>query len=123
MGFLKKLGQILVRATEIAVGIGPIASQYFPAQAGVITTVVNDLTAVGQAVVQAEVFGQALGLPGPDKLKAAIPAALQIFRQSQIVHGRKVKDEAKFTAAVAQITGGVADLLSSLDDDIKTEDH
>ena len=121
MNFLARLGAILLKTTEIAVGVGPLINQAFPGQSSAVSTVTNDLSAIGQIVVQAEAFGQSLRLSGPDKLKAAIASASQIFLQSQLLHGRKVKDVTKYNAAVATITGGVADLLSSLDDSIDTK--
>jgi len=122
MDFLKRLGSILLKGTQIALGVGPLVSSAFPSTSGAVVTVTNDLSAIGQVVVNAEAFGQALSLPGDQKLKAAIPAAAQVFLSSQMLHGRKVQDVARFNAAVATITGGVADMLKSLDDNIKTQD-
>lgn len=121
MGFLKALGIAVLKITQIVTGFAPQVQQLVPGTAGIIQTVEDDLTAIAKIVQQAEVFGAALSLPGADKLKGAIPAASQILLQSELLAGRKIKDEAKYAAAVATITGGIADLLSSLDDKVETD--
>ena len=78
MNFLARLGAILLKTTEIAVGVGPLINQAFPGQSSAVSTVTNDLSAIGQIVVQAEAFGQSLRLSGPDKLKAAIASASSV---------------------------------------------
>ncbi len=122
IGFLKSFGAAVLKITQIVSGIAPTVQQYVPSSAGVIQTVEDDLTAIAKVVQQTEVFGAALGLNGQDKLKAAIPAASQILLQSELLSGRKIKDEAKYATAIAQITSGVADVLSSLEDNISTHD-
>lgn len=116
MDFLKKFGLAVLKITQIVTGIAPMVGQYVPGAAGVIQTVEDDLTAIGKVIQQTEIFGAALAIPGPDKLKAAIPAVSQILLQSEILAGRKIADEARYAAAVSKITDGMADLVSSLED-------
>lgn len=112
--FLKKLGVALAEGLSIAVGIGPLIAPYLGAKGGAVESqVINDLTAVGQVVVQVEAILQGSG-NGPAKLKAAVPLVASIIRTSELISGHQIEDEAAFTAACAVITGGVADLLNSL---------
>lgn len=54
---------------------------------------------------------------GAAKLEAAIPLVSGIIKSSELVSGKKIADEAKFTLAVQEITQGVVDLLSSIHED------
>jgi hypothetical protein len=45
-----------------------------------------------------------------------VPLISQIVQQSQIMTGKKIKNEAQFIAACQTIGGGVADLLNSIED-------
>ena len=115
MGFLKKLGQILAIGIELVTGIGPILSAQAPSSSGTVATVTNDLNLIAGIIAQAEAMGASLGLPGPDKLKAAAPMVAQIILSSSLLAGKKIQDTAKFQAGVNSIAGGMADVLSSLD--------
>jgi hypothetical protein len=117
MTFLKKLGLGLAQGIALATGIWPLVSKFFGASTAatqVATTVVNDLTAIGQVVVQAEAMFQGSGT-GPSKLAAAAPLVENVIKTSELVAGHKISNEAAFTAACTAITSAVADLLNSLD--------
>ena len=122
MTFLAKLGAILVKGAEILIGFGPTAQMLSPQNAPTITRVTSDLQQFEQAVITAEAVGQALGIPGVEKFKAAAPLISQLVLQSAFMAGKKIKDPAKFNAACAAIGGSVADLLNAVEADIKTED-
>lgn len=117
MTFLKKLGSVLAQGIALATGMWPLVSRFFgsnTAAANTATTVVNDLTQVGQIVVQAEAMFQGAGT-GPSKLAAAAPLVANVIKTSELVSGHKISDEAGFTKACQEITSAVADLLNSLD--------
>jgi hypothetical protein len=116
MKFLTKLGQILVKATAIITGLGPL----FPDHTSAIGKVRDTLSAVASIVVNVEAFGQVLGTTGQDKLRAATPMVTQILLQSDLLIGKKIDDPVLFSAGVEKITSGVADVLNSLDDKIDT---
>ncbi len=123
MTFLKKLGLVLAKATQVITGIDPLLP--FLANGDRIDAVQNrvldTLTQVAGVVVSIEAVGVALKLDGPQKLTAAAPLVSQLIRQSSLVTGKKIADPLKFDAAVAEITSGVVALLNSLhEDDVKT---
>ncbi len=118
MKFLSKLGQILLKGTQIVTGLQPL----FPQQATTIGKIEDTITKAAELVTQAEVFGQALGISGPDKLKALTPSLTQLLLQSNLLAGHKIKDPVLFAKGVASVGSGLADILNSLDDDISTED-
>lgn len=121
MGWLKKVGIILGKTAEFIAFGGPIISQLIPGTKDDQIIAISQ-SVVGKAinvVVQAEAFGAALGLAGAEKLKAAIGPMSEIFLE--FFKGRKVKNVDRWRAGIAQITSGLADCLSSLDDgDIET---
>ena len=116
MGFLKKLGSILLKATEIITGFAPLLNQV--ALGGAIS---HDLEQIAGIVVQAEVMGQVLGQPGVQKLMAAAPVVAQVILRSSLLAGRQIADPALFQRGCSEIAGGMADILSSLKGDIGTE--
>jgi len=117
--FLKKLGQILLKGTQIAVGIMPVVQQSFPTSQPV-QQVTDTLTAVAGVIAQVEVIGQALGQPGSQKLIAAAPLVAQVVLQSAFMAKHEIADPAKFNAACTTIAGGVADLMNSLKENVET---
>lgn len=117
MTFLKKLGTVLAEGIAVATGIWPLVSRFFgssTAASQTASTVVNDLSAVGQIVVQAETMFQGAGT-GSQKLKAATPLVANVIKTSELVSGHKIANETAFTQACQEITSAVADLLNSLD--------
>ena len=122
MSFLKKLGQILAKATQIAIGIGPLTQTLYPQGAAVVKEIQSDLAVLAQLVVNAEAMGQALNIPGPDKARAIAPLIAQSILQSQIMLHRKIKDPTLFLKGCTGLGGDLADILNSLDDDIQTQD-
>ncbi len=120
MTFLKKLGQILLNVTGIAVGIGPIIQPFLGSgkAAQVVSTGTNDLTAIAQAVLQIEVaLGNVPGSTGAQKLQAVLPLVGNIVKTSELVSGKKIADEAKFTLAIQELSQGAVDLLQSIHPD------
>lgn len=122
MGFLANFGRILLKFTAIAAGVAPLVSAAVPQASGAITLALSELQQIASIVQQAEVFGQALALPGAQKLTGAAPSVAQLILQSAILVGRKIKDPARFQRGVTAITSGMADVLSSLDEKVQTDD-
>lgn len=118
MTFLKKLGVILARVFEIVSGVGPIIEPLLgsSAAARTATTAVNDLTAIGQVVVQVETAIQTPG-SGPVKLAAAIPLVANIVKTSELVAGHQIANESLFIQGCTELAQGVVDILNSLSGD------
>lgn len=122
MTFLKKLGIVVGNIVGVAAGLGPIASAMFPSKAGEITKTVDSINQWAAIIGQVEVIGQAIGLKGPDKLKAAIPSIGQAIAMTDLVVTHKIKNQALYQQAVSELTQGTVDLLNSLDDgNVKSE--
>lgn len=122
MTFLKKLGIILAKATEIITGVGPLIRTVAPQYATQEQFLESELVQIGQIIVTVEALGQALGTAGPDKLKAAAPLVAQIILKSSIVGQHQIANPQLFQSGAQKIADGMADVLNSLKDDkIKTE--
>ena len=66
-------------------------------------------------IVQVEVIGQAIGLQGPDKLKAAVPGITQLILQADSFKGRKIDNPELFKEGCTEITEGLVTVLNSLE--------
>jgi hypothetical protein len=117
MTFLKKLGSIILQVGKIAVGYGPVISSLLPKYAGEVQVAEDKLSELGAAVVTVEAVGQALGLSGPDKLKAAIPLVGQAISQSALVAGKKIANQTLYDQAMQGFAQATVDLLNSLHED------
>lgn len=124
MSWLKKVGMILLRTTEIVTGLGPVVSALIPGKKddAIIQVVSQDLAQIASIIAQVEVIGQALGLPGDKKLIAASAPVAQIILQSSVMVHHKIADPVLFQKGCASIASGMADVLNSLKDDVDTED-
>ncbi len=122
MGFLKRLGSIALKVTSLAVGFEPMVRGMIPSDNGETELVFDRLEQVRDIIIQVEVFGQALDLPGASKLEAAAPAVANLILQSTIMAGRKIDNPDLFKAGAKQMAAGMADILNSLKDDIDTEE-
>lgn len=114
MTFLAKLGSFLAKGIAILTGLGPLIEPYIGAKASTtVSTVTNDLTAVGQVVVQAEALIQGTGT-GPQKLAAAAPLVANIVKTSELVSGHQIQNETLFIQGCTDLTNAVAEILNSL---------
>lgn len=122
MAWLKKVGQIVLKVTEIVVGFGPVVSSLIPGDRDdkIIQVVSVDLVQISQIIQQVEVFGQALGIAGPDKLKAAAPAVAQIILASSMMAKHEIADPVLFRQGCTKVADGMADILNSLKDKVET---
>lgn len=120
MSWLKTVGQIALAGAKIA-GFAPLVMPFIPEDRrttvdAIVARTTDTLSSISGVIAQAEIMGQALALPGADKLKGATPAVAQLVLQSSILAGKKIADPAKFQAGCQQIAAGVADVLNSLHD-------
>jgi hypothetical protein len=115
--FLSKLGKYLAEGVAIATGVMPLVTPLFGSKAPGVTssvgTAVNDLTAIGGVVVQAEALLQGQGT-GPQKLAAAAPLVANIVKTSELVSGHQITNETLFIQGCTDLTNAVAEILNSL---------
>ena len=117
MTLLSRIGSVLLTATKIVTGLAP----FIPAsQQGTYQVISQDLEQISSIIIQAELFGQALGLKGVDKLTAASPAVAQIILRSSILANHKIANEQLFQAGCKKIADGMADVMNSLDSSVDT---
>jgi len=114
MTFLSKLGSALAQGLAIATGIWPLVQGFFGQKQAQATVVVNDLTSIGQIILQAEAFFQGPGT-GAQKLQKATPLVANIVKTSEMVGGHKIQNESLFIQGCGKIASGTADVLNSLD--------
>lgn len=110
---LSKIGHIIKQIVSGAGEVLPIAKVLFPKQAGVIDKIDDGLQHAAVIVANTEAIGDALKLPGADKLTAATPPMVQLLLD-RIVLGRKIDDPALFNAGATAIASGMAQVLNSL---------
>lgn len=122
MKFLTKLGQILVKATEIVTGFGPIVKQFVPVAGNVLQEATTDFELVSSIIANVEAIGQVAGLKGPDKLKAATPLVAQAILSSSMLAKHQIANADLFNQGAQKVADGFADVLNSLKDDIETTD-
>jgi hypothetical protein len=112
--FLAKLGKFIAEGVALLSGLGPLISPLLGAKGqAVVSTTTNDLTAVGQVVVQAEALIQGAGT-GPQKLAAAAPLVASIIKTSELVSGHQIANEQLFIQGCTDLTNAVAEILNSL---------
>jgi len=119
--FLKKAGQIILQGAEIFTGFAPILTTSYPKSAGAVTTISKDLTEIANVVTDVEAFGQALGLPGPQKLQAAVGPVSQAILDSTLLAGKSIAQPDLFKQGAQKIADGMADVLNSLHPDAATQ--
>ena len=119
MGWLKRAASIVLKVSDAVLGFGPLITALTPTKRDdqILAQIAPGLTQIAGIIGQVEIFGQALGLPGAQKLTAATPAVAQIILQSAFMAGHKIGDPVKFQAGCTQVASGMADILSSLKED------
>lgn len=117
MSFLKKLGNIIATVTAVFTGFAPLLEKSVPSTGQVIQIISKDISAVADAVVQAEALGQMAGMDGATKAKYLAPVVAQIILSGTIVAGKKIADQALFLQGCGNLGGAVADILNSLHGD------
>lgn len=123
MGWLKRIGGIVVKSLQIATGFMPLVQGVAKGTEGekVVNQISDDLTKIAGAVSTVEVVFAAVNDPaaktGAQKLQAVTPLIQQIILQSEIMVGKKIHNEQAFITACQTIGGGVADLLNAIEND------
>lgn len=115
--WLKRIGEVAAKGAVAVSGIDrflPVLRAIAPQAAqDELQAVENTLPKIAHAIEQVEMVGAALGLPGDQKLKAAIPLVGQALLHSPLLKGKKVQDEALFLRACQKYADATADLLNS----------
>jgi hypothetical protein len=117
MKWLSIVGKALLLGTKILMGVGPMV----PGLANKTEKIVDTLENVAAIIINVEAFGQVLSTPGADKLKAATPMVAQIILRSDMMAGQDINNEVLFMQGCTKVTDGMADVLNSLKDKIKTD--
>jgi hypothetical protein len=120
MNFLEKIGSVLLKFTQIIVGIGPVITSSEPSAAGAVNAIVSETEQLGSVITTVEAVGQALKLPGAQKLLAAAPLIAQVILKSGLMIGKTIADPVLFQQACTKIADGFADLLNSLHGNVDT---
>lgn len=114
MGWLKKVGQVVLKIVGIGASLLPMVSGISPVGIG------SELAKIAKVLVTVEQVSTAMQGPdaktGSQKLRAAVPQVAAIIQTSELMVGKKIKDEAAFEQACTNITSGFADLLNSLEE-------
>jgi hypothetical protein len=66
-------------------------------------------------ILDAEVFGQAAGVPGPQKAIGVAPAVLQLFLDLPVIKGKRPKDPEVTKADAAALGGALAKFLNGFE--------
>lgn len=121
--FLKKLGAGIAQGLFIASGLTPFLKTISPAAGTIATKVESELSQAANVIASIEGVGQVLNLPGPDKLKAAGPAIMQVLLNADFMAGKKIKDPTLAMQGATKVADGMADFLNSLHPDaVQTSD-
>lgn len=129
LSFLSKFGSVLHKVDGVLTKIYPLAGfvgqtveSFLPAG----STAQQDVEKIiapggfldqGSALIQTgEAFGQALGIAGPDKLKAASGPMAQLILQSTTFSGKKIKNPDLFKQGATKIADGLADCWNAVDE-------
>jgi len=124
MGWLGKAGRIIGEVTKLVLGIGPLVTMLTPSKKDdlVMAQVADTLAQVAGIITQVEAMAGALAtpLPGDQKLLMATPLIAQIVLSSSVMAHHEIGDPVKFRAGCASIASGMADVLTSLKDNVET---
>jgi len=123
MGFISILKKIGLEANKFDALI-PMAGPFIHAltssipdsRVDLVTGYIADgLQLATRIVTDAEIAGQSLELPGPQKAKLAAPALAQLFLDLPQFRGEKPKDPAAFKAHAVALGGAIADLMNDFE--------
>lgn len=124
MGFLKKFAQVLGVIGQVVIGFGPGLVRMTPTTKDdqALPTVIDSLQHLTGIVLTVESIGATLSLPGPDKLKAAIPLAAQLIVGCDALAGHKIENPAEFQAGIGDLISAWVRIQNATKADIKTVD-
>lgn len=118
MKFLTKFAQVAGRIAQ-AIGIfGPLAQTYTNDRGDrIIQTMQDSSLTFSKVILDVELSGQALQLPGPQKLIAAAPNMANAVLGSAAFVGKKIANPELFRQGATKIADGWADCTNALDAD------
>lgn len=116
MNFLKKIGAIVLKVIGLWTGFAPLVQAAVPST-GTAPKVLGEVTqAFGVIGTVEQMFTAAYGpdtkLPS-QKLAAAVPFVAQLIQNTDLLIGKKPKDEAQFTSGVTDFTNALVKILNS----------
>jgi hypothetical protein len=114
LSFLKSAGKILANVGAMEAGLEPIFKASLPASAG---ATIDKLDLIFKSVVATEgQFAAAFpgGQNGPQKLLAASTLVGPILSTVSTIDGKPIANQDAYIKAIQTITGGIADLMNSL---------
>ncbi len=121
LSVLKKIGQKVVGGGEQFNAYGSLATGIVALTPGIkddqvvaaaISAANDGLVRFQKIIIDAEIFGQALEIPGNLKAVGAAPAIVQLFMDLPIIKGRKPKDPEVTKADAAALGGALAKFLN-----------
>lgn len=122
MTFLKKIGLALITVAADLAGFAPLINKFLPARLQPVAQAVEgELTTIAGAVTQVEANAAAINaqtpgkITGADKLTAAVPLVRLAIQSSELMVGKKIKNQQLFEQAATEYTQATVDLLNSLD--------
>lgn len=126
LSFLSKMGSVLHKVEGVVTNFSPLIGMAVGAVGAllpdgskakdVLAAVPGEIQQAVSLIQSTEAFGQALGTPGPDKLKAAAGPMAQIILQSTAFAGKKIKNPDLFKQGATKVADGLADCLNSVDE-------
>ena len=111
--FLKKLGQIARGIGQVAGIGGPIITALYPRSTAVVGNTLDVTSGIANAVISVEVLMN--GKTPAEKLTGATQLATVVVKTSNLLDGKKIKDEALFVKGCTKMTDGMVDVLNSLE--------
>lgn len=116
MNFLKKLGSVVFKIIGMWAGFSPLIGQAVQNSPTGVKVVGEITQAFGVVTTAEQMFTAAYGpntkLPS-EKLAAARPFVAQLIQQTDLLIGKKPKDEAMFTQGVDDFTSAMVKILNS----------
>jgi hypothetical protein len=116
MSFLKKLGSVVLKVIGIWTGFAPLVQSVIPQSPTAVAVEDKLAKAISLIVTVEQTFAAAFGPDaklGSDKLRAAQPFIAQLIQQTDLLAGKKPKDEAMFQKGCTELTGALADILNA----------
>lgn len=113
---LTKIAQILLKGVALVTGGLSVVKQIVPEAGGVVTRLSTEIEQFVNVIVAVEAVGQISGIKGAEKARAAGSLIGQVILASPFMAGKKIKDVELFKQGCANIGGGFADVLNSLNE-------
>lgn len=117
MGWLKEIGLGILKGAQVFTGFSPPIKSQLSDRGDIVVDKISDtLNEMAGLVVLTESIGAALKLSGEQKLDATVPLVTQLILKSDLMTGKEINDQAKFTEGIKNLTNGVVAILNSVKD-------